>query len=532
MTQLLYPRAVAHSTSERTRSGLLVLAIALAWLGCAAWMRPLFLPDEGRYVGVAWEMLSSGNWVIPTLDGMPFFHKPPLFYWLTALAMNVFGANEWAARGASILGASAGIAILYVTTREWLGERAARMAVLVLATQPLFFGAAQFANLDMLVAACIAATILLGARAALLFEDGQPDRPALSWAYVAAALGVLAKGLIGLVIPLLVLLVWLALARRWRTLLRLCWPPGLLLFAALALPWFAAVQWRYPGFLHYFVVVQHIQRFAGTGFNNVEAWWFYVPVLFVLTLPWSAWLLIHVRRSRRLDAARPGIVSLMLVWLAVVVGFFSLPQSKLVGYILPALWPIAVLVAYTVSSTPQAVSDRARRLWWGCAAVAVCVCVGLSLAFALVHPKSSRALALQLDRHRIGHAGVAFVDEYPYDVPFYLRDASPIVVVSNWDPTEIQHHDNWRKELADAGSFAPNLAAQRLVGDERFRSMLCDGKLTFVIAKADEAHLYPFLAAAERVAFQGDRGLWHVDASDAGVAAALGCAATVGARTK
>lgn len=67
-----------HSTSERTRHGLFVFALALAWLACAAWMRPLFLPDEGRYVGVAWEMLSSGNWLVPTLDGMPFFHKPPL----------------------------------------------------------------------------------------------------------------------------------------------------------------------------------------------------------------------------------------------------------------------------------------------------------------------------------------------------------------------------------------------------------------------------------------------------------------------
>ena len=525
MNQLLYPDAVVHSTSERTRSGLLVLAIALAWLGCAAWMRPLFLPDEGRYVSVAWEMLSSGNWLIPTLDGMPFFHKPPLFYWLTALAMNAFGANEWAARSASILGAAAGVAILYVTTREWLGERVARRAALVLATQPLFFGAAQFANLDMLVAACIAATILLGAQAAFRFEDGRPDRPALMGAYVAAVLGVLAKGLIGLVIPSLVLLLWLGLARRWRTLRRLCWLPGLSLFAALTLPWFAAVQWRYPGFLHYFIVVQHIQRFAGSGFNNVEAWWFYVPVLFALTLPWSGWLLIHLRRSRRLDATRPGLVSLMLVWLAVVVCFFSVPQSKLIGYILPALWPIAVLVACTVSSMPQAVSDRASRLWRGCAAVAVCVCVGVSVGFARVHPKSSRELALQLEKHRDGHAGVAFVDEYPYDVPFYLRDASPIVVVSNWDPIEIQHHDNWRKELADAGSFAPRLAAETLVGDERFRSMLCDGKLTFVIAKTDETHLYPFLAVAERVMSQGDRGLWHVDASNARVAAALGCTA-------
>ena len=85
---------------------------SLLWLRCTAWLRPLFLPDEGRYVSVAWEMLQSGDWLTPTLDGMPFFHKPPLFYWLTAGAVQVFGPNESAARLASVLGASATVTAL------------------------------------------------------------------------------------------------------------------------------------------------------------------------------------------------------------------------------------------------------------------------------------------------------------------------------------------------------------------------------------------------------------------------------------
>lgn len=521
MNRLLYFGAAVRSASEQTRRGLSVFAIALVWLGCTAWMRPLFLPDEGRYVGTAWEMLSSGNWLTPTLDGMPFFHKPPLFYWLTALAMNAFGTNEWAARSASILGASVGVAILYAATREWLGERTARMAALVLATQPLFFGAAQFANLDMLVAACIAVAILLGARAALRFEGDRPDRPALLGAYAAAALGVLAKGLIGLVIPALVLLIWLAMTRRWRTLRSLCWWPGPLLFAALASPWFAAVQAQYPGFLHYFVVVQHIERYTSTGFNNVEPLWFYAPVLFVLALPWSAWLLVHLPGSKLADDLHRGVLSLMCVWLGVVVCFFSIPQSKLVGYILPALWPVAVLVACTASSTRA--SGRARKVWWAGGAIAVCACVGVAAAFALIHPKSSRELALQLEKRGGGSTVVAFIDDYFYDVAFYLHDRHPIVVVSNWDPVEIQRHDNWRKELADAGSFAPKLAGERLVGDRQFRSMLCDGQLKFVMASLDHARRYSFLAAAEPIAAEKGHALWRIDVSDPGVSTALGC---------
>ena len=86
----------------------IVLGIVLLWLAATAWMRPLMHPDEGRYATVAWEMLRSGDWLTPTLDGMPFFHKPPLFYWITAAALWLLGPIEIAARTASLLGASLG----------------------------------------------------------------------------------------------------------------------------------------------------------------------------------------------------------------------------------------------------------------------------------------------------------------------------------------------------------------------------------------------------------------------------------------
>ena len=154
----------AEYPSRRQHAGVLLLIVI--WLSATAWARPLMLPDEGRYAGVAWEMLRSGDWLTPTLDGLPFFHKPPLFYWLTASALSVFGLNEWAARMASIVGASAGAYALYLYVVRYAGLRAARMALLVLLTQLLFFGGSQFANLDMLVAGCIGATILLAAHAA------------------------------------------------------------------------------------------------------------------------------------------------------------------------------------------------------------------------------------------------------------------------------------------------------------------------------------------------------------------------------
>ena len=206
-----------------------MLAIIALWLAAAAWMRPLMHPDEGRYATVAYEMLRSGDWLTPTLNGMPFFHKPPLFYWLTGAALAVFGPNEFAARMASLIGASMGAWALYLFTRHWCGQALARRSVLVLLVLPMFFAAAQFANLDMLVAGCITATILALAHAALCFEQGLAYRRVLWLAYVLAGLGVLAKGLIGFVLPAMVIGLWLLLRWRWRTLWALLSVPGVVL---------------------------------------------------------------------------------------------------------------------------------------------------------------------------------------------------------------------------------------------------------------------------------------------------------------
>ena len=157
----------ARPSSHRT---VVIAALMLAWLAATAWARPLMLPDEGRYVGVAWEMVRSGDWLTPTLNGLPFFHKPPLFYWITAGAMSLFGLNEWAARAAPILGAWLGAFSLYVFARRWRGDQVARLTLLALLVQPLFYIGGQFANLDMLVAGCISATIVLLAHAALSVE--------------------------------------------------------------------------------------------------------------------------------------------------------------------------------------------------------------------------------------------------------------------------------------------------------------------------------------------------------------------------
>lgn len=282
--------------------------LSLVWLAALAWPRPLMLPDEGRYVGVAWEMMRSGDWLAPTLNGLPYFHKPPLFYWITAASMSLFGPGDWSARAAPIVGAWAGAMAIYRFIRRWWGHRAGNNALVALLAQPLFYIGGQFANLDMLVAGCITVTIVLMAQAALDVERGHRYRAVLAGAYGAAAVGVLAKGLIGAVLPALVVGAWLVVGRRWRALRTLLSWPGVVIFALVAAPWFIAMQWRFADFLDYFFVMQHFKRFASGGFNNVQPFWFYPAILIVFTLPWLPWLRPHVARGRLADPQRGDLV--------------------------------------------------------------------------------------------------------------------------------------------------------------------------------------------------------------------------------
>ena len=304
-----------------------VLAL-FGWLAFTSWLRPLSLPDEGRYVGVAWEMVRSGDWLVPTLDGLPYFHKPPLFYWITAISLQLFGVGHWSARVAPLLGATLMGTALYLLLRRRADETTGRNAVLVMGSMPFIFAGAQYANLDMLVAGCITATVAAGADAICAMQNREPHRRSLLLCWAFAGLGVLAKGLIGIVLPVAVLGLWLLLSWRPSFILRMLWWPGPLLMLAVAAPWFLAMQQRFPDFLHYFFVYQHFQRFSQGGFNNVQPFWAYVPAILVLTLPWSLGLWWAARRPEALGSRHLRLSLLMVVWAAVIVASSPPPSPS------------------------------------------------------------------------------------------------------------------------------------------------------------------------------------------------------------
>jgi 4-amino-4-deoxy-L-arabinose transferase-like glycosyltransferase len=498
----------SESTWTRPRNVLLLLAL---WLMATMGLRPLLLPDEGRYANVARDMLGpNGDGLVPLLNGLPFFHKPPLLYWLDMLAMSVVGVNQFSARFAPFVGAWVMGASLFMAVRRWHGAAAARATLMVLATCPFFFIGGQYANLDMLVGGLITATVLAFARAV---DDGGRSMRWMLTAWALAAASVLAKGLIGFVLPALVIAPWLLAQRRWRDVLWLLHPLGLLLFVALALPWFALMQLRYPGFFDYFIMEQHFRRFAQASFNNVHPAWFYVAVLPLLTLPWSGWLpasLMKMRSGWKAHSASDrSRWALWAWWLVAVIGFFSLPSSKLVGYALPALAPWCAVLGVAVAASLSA-SNIAWK-WTLAFAVGACLALVFLLsssaamtALKIKPPTSSKAAATVLAAQINPGDRVVFVDEMFYDLPFYAGLKLPPIVASDWADPNVPLRDNWRKELFDAARFDPARGRALLWPLDRLNELMCgEAAIWFVLKGANLARMAQVPGAVD-VVTRGD----------------------------
>jgi len=355
---------------------LLFLALALAaFLFSLLGVRALWSPDEGRYSEIPREMVASGDWVTPRLDGVKYFEKPPLVYWLQGIAIRLFGVREWGLRLVPALFALAGCLAVYAAGRHLFGRRAGLLAAAVLATSPLYYFLSQSITLDMPLAVLLTGTL----SAALLGLEAPPGgrRRALLWtAYAGAALATMTKGLVGFLLPGLVLLVWVALARRWRRLLPLHLLSGLAIFLAIALPWHLLVARANPDFAYFYFVHEHFLRYATTIHRRYQPFWFFVPVLLAGMVPWTAFL-PRALGLRRGDPRRAAALFLLL-WAGLVLAFFSASSSKLIPYVLPCLPPLALLLGRALAA---AWDEDGRRLR---AAFAFLLASGVGLAAILV----------------------------------------------------------------------------------------------------------------------------------------------------
>lgn len=503
--------------------------VFLVWFSVLAFLRPLALPDEGRYVGIAWEMLRSGNYLVPTLNGAPYFHKPPLFYWLTAFSLGVFGLNEAAARIAPILGAWVGAFALYLFMRRWSQSRSIFAVLFILCIHPFYYLGAQYANMDMLVAGCITATILLLAHSVLLIEYKLPYRYSLAAAYGMAGLGFLAKGLIGFVLPALVVIVWLVVVRRFFILFRLIWWPGLVLFASIVMPWLISMQRAYPNFFDYFFVTQHFNRFAKTGFNNALPFWFYPVVLGVGSMLWLPWLwsffrskLISTFSTQEGKFTEQSIYLLMVLWIGVITLFFSIPTSKLLGYILPVVPPLAFLIGTGFSHAAYPIRFK-QVSWWGAIFIALLLNISAIWVTTFSPRDSTKNIAQRFVQKANKAQPLFMLNHYFFDFPFYASLANPVIVVNDWKAEMEKQTDGQARELMDTVFFDQRQTSHTLLPKEAWTSTLCRHDISWVMSFKDEKENYPFLGLAQLITTDLEIALWKIDISDQAMANALHC---------
>lgn len=306
---------------------------------------PLFTPDEGRYSEVAREMVATGDYITPRVNGVAFLDKPILYYWLQATAIFLFGVKEWALRLFPALLGVIGCLMTYLCGRQLFNRRTGLLSALILATSPLYFSGAHYANLDLEIAVLISCTLLSFITA--IHSEGNTRHILLYAAYLFAALAMLTKGLIGVAFPAMIIGAWIVLLWRWELLKSIHLPTGVLLFIAIVSPWYFLVQRANPEFFHFFFVTQQVSRFLSAAeFNNKTPGWFYAPVVLIGFFPWMIFIFqaiatacLNVYRQR----LQHTIELYLLLWIVIIFSFFSIPHSKIMTYILPIFPALALL---------------------------------------------------------------------------------------------------------------------------------------------------------------------------------------------
>jgi hypothetical protein len=265
------------------------------------------------------------------------------------------------------------------------------------------------------------------------------------------------------------------------------------LFALIAVPWFVLMQLKFPEFFDYFFIHQHFERFTETGFNNMNPWWFYPGVIAVLCLPWSVLLLGQVK-LRTQSTTHAALRHLQWVWVVVIVGFFSIPASKLIGYVLPAIPAIAMLIADVVV-TRLLPLRRAHLLPKAIVVICLLSFIPLVWIFGRADIYSAKPLAAAYRSAASPQDQVLSLGLYRFDFPIYAQLRSPLPVVLNWDDPSIGRTDSWPRELLDASKFDLPAGERVLIKPADLDALLCAKEVSWIIAPLGSNE--PLLASAE-----------------------------------
>ncbi len=346
--------------------------------------------DEPRYAQVAREMLARRDYITPVLYGKPWLEKPALYYWRAMFAFREFGVHDWVARLPSATFAFTLVVLIYLHMRRFR-PGGQLDAALITASCAGILSFARGASTDMQLAAPLGIG-MLGWYA--WYETDSKFWLFDLYFFVGAA--TLAKGPVAPFLALVIILVFVALRREWTLLRRTLWLPGIILYLAMVLPWFIAVQRRNPNFLRVFFLQHNLERFATNRFEHEQVFWYYLPVILLSLMPWTIIAITalgsairesfaewRARRAKHhymgFQRAGDAFPEFLVIWAVLPILFFSFSDSKLPGYILPSVPPLTILTGDYLNR----IRERGLRPWL---LVAHAILVGALTASILLVP--------------------------------------------------------------------------------------------------------------------------------------------------
>ena len=508
---------------------------------------PFLIPDEARYSEIAREMVASGNYITPHLNGSLFLDKPILLYWCESILIHLFGLHEWSVR---LLPECLGVLGCLVT--YWAGvtlynRRTGLLSALILMTMGFYFFAAHYINMDLMVAVCISCALWFFIVAVNTY-GAVSHRALFLLAYVFVGLAFLAKGLIGFVFPLAIIGLWVVIMNQWRLLKKMHVITGVIIISVIVAPWLILIQRETPLFGYYFFYVQQFSRYLTKSFHQHQPFFFYIPVILAGCLPWTIFLCQSIRFvSGKMikNIKHSGKELFMLIWVFSVLVFFSIPHSKLAGYILPVFPPLAMMVAHYLDAHWDRLTKTKnlkvcgviwallalvmslvfiviayRQLWiFSNSVIYFYVLSGLLLLSAVLgmaiacYAKnfktffvvlfsialmtevtvvasiktyslgSIKSLALEIRQKIKPQDVIVSFDRYYYDLPLYV--GQNVIVVSDWH-LSLNIKDNWRKELGE--SILYEHSQQSLLIDQKQFNRLWHGshRVFVVVSSGDE----------------------------------------------
>ncbi len=304
-------------------------------------------PDEGRYNQIPREMILSGDFITPHLNGVEYFEKPAFQYWFTAIMMKIFGFSEFTGRILPALSGIGCVALAGFLGTMMYSRKVGLLASAILATSCLNLVVASINILDMALTLFMTSCMVFF----YAFERTEKKKWLIAF-YIAMGFGVLTKGLVAIILPFGILFWYVIFTKRPRLFLKLFYLPGILAFLIVTVPWFYLVCQANHDFFYFFFIREHFLRFTTKMHNRFQPWWFFMPFVIIGMLPWTGFLVSlfskrGVIRQTTSERNRFDIIYLLL-WFFIIFIFYSISDSKLVPYIMPCWMPLAILIAASI----------------------------------------------------------------------------------------------------------------------------------------------------------------------------------------